>query len=111
NSSTQNVVVLPGVAAPVASFTTTASCVTELGFELCNATTTAPVQLTDTSTGAITPRSWTFGDGQTGSGTAVSHTFATPGTYTVTLTVGNGSTTSSVTRTFKVEGPTTPQKK
>ena len=30
---------------------------------------------------------WDFGDGQTGSGTAVSHVYSTAGTYTATLTV------------------------
>ncbi len=37
--------------------------------------------------GSITDWSWDFGDGNTGSGETISHTFLTPGTYTVTLTV------------------------
>jgi PKD repeat protein len=111
NTSSQTVVVTDGQPPLVASFTTSATCVTELGFEQCNARTGDAVQLTDTSTGNITTRSWSFGDGQTGSGTAVSHTFATPGTYTVTLTIGDGTTTSSASRNFKVEGAVTPQKK
>ncbi|MDW3216709.1 MAG: PKD domain-containing protein [Ilumatobacteraceae bacterium] len=37
--------------------------------------------------GVITSRSWDFGDGTTGNGTAPSHTYTTGGTYTVTLTV------------------------
>jgi PKD repeat protein len=47
------------------------------------------VVFTDTSTtdgGPITG-SWDFGDGGTGSGSVVSHTFTAAGTYTVTLTV------------------------
>lgn len=37
--------------------------------------------------GPIVSWAWTFGDGATGSGPRVSHTYARPGTYTVTLTV------------------------
>jgi PKD repeat protein len=33
---------------------------------------------------------WTFGDGTTGSGSGVSHTYASRGTYTVGLTVRDG---------------------
>ena len=44
--------------------------------------------------------SWDFGDGRSASGTAVSHTYAVPGTYTVTATttdaVGNATSTSRV---------------
>jgi uncharacterized repeat protein (TIGR01451 family) len=49
-----------------------------------------PVVFTDTSTtdgSAIASWGWTFGDGGTGSGPVVSHTFTAAGTYTVTLTV------------------------
>jgi gliding motility-associated-like protein len=34
---------------------------------------------------------WSFGDGQTGTGTAVTHAYTTPGTYTVSLTDNLGS--------------------
>ena len=36
---------------------------------------------------AIASYDWTFGDGNTGSGETVSHTYSSAGTYTVTLTV------------------------
>lgn len=37
--------------------------------------------------GSIAAYSWAFGDGGTSSGASTSHTYATPGTYTATLTV------------------------
>ncbi len=57
------------------------------------------ISCTDNSTdsgGNITGRSWTFGDGGTGSGTPVSHTYASANTYTVTETVtdSNGKSAS-----------------
>ena len=50
--------------------------------------------------GAITGYSWNFGDGTTASGPSPSHTYASPGNYTVALTVTNDagqSATSSQT--------------
>lgn len=55
----------------------------------------SPTQFTSTSTTnpsgqQIRSYQWNFGDGQTGTGQNVSHTYANPGSYPVTLTVSTG---------------------
>jgi len=51
------------------------------------------------SDGTIAAYGWDFGDGTSGSGKTVSHTFARAGTYTVTLTVtDNGGATASAAK-------------
>ena len=50
---------------------------------------------------------WSFGDGSTASGPKVSHVYAAPGTYTVTLTVANSANHSSTAHaTAQVFAPT-----
>src|SRR5690606_29164768 len=56
------------------------------------------VQFTDTSTGDITAWSWNFGDGRTSTLRNPQHTYASPGTYTVTLTVSNAYGADTTTR-------------
>ena len=55
-------------------------------------TGTAPlaVRFTDCSTGLPTSWAWSFGDGQSSTLQSPEHTYAAPGTYTVSLRVGNG---------------------
>ncbi|WP_250556511.1 PKD domain-containing protein [Pseudonocardia lacus] len=48
------------------------------------------IQFSDTSTGAPTEWEWDFGDGGTSTQQNPSHTFAAPGSYTVSLVAGNG---------------------
>jgi uncharacterized protein (TIGR03382 family) len=57
---------------------------------------------------------WDFGDGQTGEGVEVAHTYAAPGTYRVTATASNGSaqltsaTEVAVTASGPAQGETPP---
>ncbi|MCI4668479.1 MAG: PKD domain-containing protein [Bacteroidia bacterium] len=54
----------------------------------------------------IVSRNWDFGDGNTGSGSVVNHTYTQPGTYTVTLTIVNTQgCTDTETRTVRVFEP------
>ena len=48
-----------------------------------------------------TSYAWDFGDGATSTDQTPVHTYATGGTYTVTLVVSNGSCSETITQTFK----------
>lgn len=94
NSATTEVVVYP---MPNANFTYTS---------VCRGT---PTQFTSTSTTnpagqQIESYQWNFGDGQTGSGQTVNHTYAQAGNYSVTLTTscGNGHCQSQKTLSVPV---------
>lgn len=75
--------------APVAAFSSSVS----------SGNVPLPVQFVDLSTNNPTSWSWTFGDGGTSTDRNPAHTYTSPGTYTVTLTVQNsyGSSTKSST--------------
>ncbi len=62
---------------------------------------TAPltVQFTDASTGNPTSWSWDFGDGSTSTEQSPKHTYNNAGTYTVILTVSNGTNSDTGTKT------------
>ncbi|MBL4862299.1 MAG: PKD domain-containing protein, partial [Crocinitomicaceae bacterium] len=62
------------------------------------------VQFSDNSSsfGVITSWTWDFGDGNTGSGTSPTHTYAADGTYTVQLTITDASGCSD-TYSFPIE--------
>lgn len=71
-----------------------------------------PTQFTSTASAPpgqqISSYQWNFGDGQTGSGQTVSHTYAQAGNYQVTHTVGIGSGSCTGTRTQTVPVYATP---
>jgi PKD repeat protein len=73
---------------PVASFTTDVTS----GFAPLS------VQFTDTSTGSPTSWNWNFGDGNTSTAQNPSHTYSTPGTYTVSLNVSDGNVSNISTK-------------
>lgn len=57
--------------------------------------------------GAVTDWHWDFGDGSTGTGATVDHTYAAEGTYTVTLRVAdNGGAHGTVVQSQLVQSPT-----
>lgn len=83
----QNVTVLNVNTPPVASFTSACT-----GLLTCSFNASA----SSDSDGTIAGYAWNFGDGTSGSGAAINHTYATSGTYTITLTVtDNGGATSA----------------
>ncbi|HNQ28784.1 MAG TPA: PKD domain-containing protein [Methanolinea sp.] len=60
------------------------------------------VAFTDTSTGIVTSRWWDFGDGTTvwsNESADIEHTYAFPGTYTVSLMAGNAAGQETLTKT------------
>jgi PKD repeat protein len=61
---------------------------------------TVDFEFVDLRAGSVTYTSWDwdFGDGNTGTGETVTHTFSDPDSYDVTLTVSDGTTTSTLTK-------------
>jgi PKD repeat protein len=57
-----------------------------------------PVQFQDNSSGSHDRWAWSFGDGYTSTVQNPAHTYATPGNYTVTLTVYGGGEQSTATK-------------
>ncbi|MEA3276086.1 MAG: DUF4082 domain-containing protein [Pseudomonadota bacterium] len=82
----------PTPAPPVASFTASQT----------SGTAPLTVTLADTSTGAVTGRSWDLGDGTSATSATVVKTYTTPGTYQVVLSVTGAGVTSTATKTISV---------
>ena len=93
NSATTDVVIYP---MPTANFNFTTVCVG-------NTTTFTSTSTTNPSGQQISNYQWNFGDGQTGQGQNVTHTYQNAGNYQVTLTVSTGGhCTSQITQTVPV---------
>ncbi len=84
---------------PMASFTLDALCADGL----CRAKTGMSVSFRDTSTGTVSSRAWSFGDGKASSGSAPRHAWSVPGFYTVSLTVRGGGSSDTESRKVLVE--------
>lgn len=96
NSPQSNTASFTIVSAPVAAFTMTPAS--------GNAGDTN-FTFYDESTGTVTSRLWQFGDGATSTASVASHTYATSGQYTVTLSVHGPGGASSTSKTVLVSGP------
>jgi PKD repeat protein len=88
---------------PTASFTKSSSTALTGAQITFNATTSSDID------GTISSYNWDFGDGSTGSGSIVTHSFSVAGTYTVKLNVtDNGGLTSQYTSAVTVQASSSP---
>ena len=66
------------------------------------------VNFTNQSSGQINSIQWNFGDGTTSTEANPTHVFATPGLYTVTLTVSGPGGAANVSRQINAQSPSAP---
>ncbi len=84
--------------------TVTAASTVDFTYTMSSPTAPSTVQFSDASTAGGTSYAWTFGAGQgTGTGTTPSHTYSSPGTYDVTLTVTYPTGPESVTKSITLQ--------
>lgn len=81
----------------------------EANFSIANSFGPAPLtaSFTNLSTGEFSSSAWSFGDGESSSSSSPSHTYNSPGIYTVSLTVSGaqGSDTKTKRESVKVTAP------
>lgn len=94
STATQNDYITVNYPAPIAGFTADST------------SGTAPfvVSFTDSSTGAIDSWAWNFGDGGTSTEQNPTHTYSTPGSYEVTLTVTGPGGSDTATQDKNLSG-------
>jgi PKD repeat protein len=96
-------VILPPACVPVASFSFSPSAPTEGQTVQFDASASTDGQPGASCVATGLSYAWSFGDGTSGSGVQVSHTYRTAGSYSVTLTVTNGrGNTASVSKFVEV---------
>ena len=66
-----------------------------VGFNVANTCLGDVTSFTPTNTSTVTSATWSFGDGNSSTAISPTHTYANPGTYTVSTTFSNGTQTSS----------------
>ena len=93
----------PSPSPPVESLAAGFSIDPRCADDVCSAVTGEVVRFTDTSSGAVRGREWSFGDGGSSRGGSVAHAWSSPGFHEVTLTVRDGSGESRASRRFLVE--------
>jgi gliding motility-associated-like protein len=71
-------------------------------FTASNACEGSPVNFTNTTTSSFNSCSWDFGDGFTSTQTSPTHTYASPGTYTVLMTISNSQCSGSYSMSITV---------
>ena len=107
-------VILPPADTPTPAFTYSPTAVNTNVPVIFDASGSCPGAVSSsgacTSSGSITRYSWNFGDGTSGASQVATHTFTSPNTYNVTLTVTNDrGVSASITRAVSVStsaGPT-----
>lgn len=96
-ASTSKQVAITGGPPPLVASLNSDSCQGSFGVFSCSAEAGKEVTFTDASTGNIVSRTWSFGDGATGTGATVKHTYRNAGNYVLTLTVSDGTVSDSIT--------------
>lgn len=66
-----------------------------VGFNVTNTCLGDVTAFTPTNTTSVTSATWNFGDGNSSTAISPTHTYANPGTYTVSATFSNGTQTTS----------------
>lgn len=103
-NATQQAIVIGNGAPTLAASFNSEICIAELSFVLCATDSGKEVTFTDASSGDIVSRTWDFGDGETATGTSVKHTYKRSGTFPLTLTVSDGTSSVSYSHPIIVNG-------